>query len=104
VPEFETKNSLDKGGYYTGMQPGSAAYPGFEDYDDVTKDFGDEAEGLLAHALSYVKTGNFSVTTKKVQSLGGINTFSLEQSRNAAIRMDANKFNGMIKAKKFNKK
>jgi carboxyl-terminal processing protease len=41
VPEFETKNSLDKGGYYAGMQPGSAAYPGFEDYDDVTKDFGD---------------------------------------------------------------
>jgi len=103
VPEFETKNSLDKGGYYTGMQPGTTSYPGIEDYDDVTKEFGDESEGLLAHALSYVKTGNFSVSNKRVQSLG-VKTFSLEQSRNAAIRLNADKFNGMIKTKKFNKK
>jgi carboxyl-terminal processing protease len=70
VPEFETKNSADQGGYYTGMLPGSSTYPGFNDKDDLTKDFGDATEGLLAHALNYVKLGTYG-TALKVQSLDG---------------------------------
>jgi carboxyl-terminal processing protease len=104
IPEFETKNSLDKGGYYTGMLPSTTAYPGVEDYDDVTKDFGDPTEGLLAHAISYVKTGTFSVNKTRIQSLSGAQTMSIEQARHAGIQLDANKFNGMIKVKNLKKK
>ena len=100
IPEFETKNSKGQGGYYTGMTPGSADYPGVNDYDDVTKDFGDPTEGLLAHALNYVKTGTYSITTPQIQSLSKAKTFSIDQSNAAAIQLNHNKFNGMV----FNKK
>ncbi|GAB3906305.1 S41 family peptidase [Mucilaginibacter boryungensis] len=88
VPEFETKNSANQGGYYTGMLPGSADYPGFNDKDDLTKDFGDATEGLLAHALNYVKQGTYG-TALKVQSIDGGNT-----TAERAIGQDG--FNGMI--------
>lgn len=73
VPEFETKNSANQGGYYTGMTPGSTDYPGKLDADDLTKDFGDPTEGLLAHALNYVTTGNYGVNLK-IQSTTGVAT------------------------------
>lgn len=70
VPEFETKNSLGNGGYYTGMNPGGN-YPGYNTSgDDLTKDFGDVTESLLSHALNYVKTGTYG-TTLKIQSTDG---------------------------------
>lgn len=70
VPEFETKNSAGQGGYYTGMAPGTADYQGVNDADDLTKDFGDPTEKLLAHALNYVKTGIYGATLQ-VQSING---------------------------------
>jgi carboxyl-terminal processing protease len=87
VPEFETKNSANQGGYYTGMNPGSADYPGYNDKDDLTKDFGDATEGLLAHALNYVKNGTYGVTLK-IQSADG----------QAAVNRNVGQeeFNGMI--------
>jgi carboxyl-terminal processing protease len=96
IPEFETKNSAAQGGYFTGMTPGSADYPGINDYDDVTKDFGDPTEGLLAHALNYVKTGTYAVTTPQVQSLSKVRTFSIVQANSAAIQLDRHKFRGMV--------
>jgi carboxyl-terminal processing protease len=101
VPEFATLNSANQGGYYTGMIPGSSTYPGMQNYDDMTKDFGDPAEGLLALALNYVKTGVYSVQSPQVQSTAttGLRTFSIEQANAAAIQLDGHKFNGMI----FNK-
>jgi len=65
---FETKNAAAQGGYYTGMVPGTADFPGVSDVDDLTKDFGDTTEGLLAHALNFVKNGSFS-TGLKIQSI-----------------------------------
>lgn len=88
VPQFETKNSANQGGYYTGMLPGSATYPGFADKDDLTKDFGDATEGLLAHALNYVKLGTYG-TALKVQSLDGGNAV-------AERHIGPDGFNGMI--------
>jgi hypothetical protein len=88
VPEFETKNSANQGGYFTGMLPGSTDSPGFNDKDDLTKDFGDPTEGLLAHALNYVKLGTYG-TALKVQSLDGGNSVTEH-----AIGQDG--FNGMI--------
>ena len=101
TPEFATMNSSNQGGYYTGMTPGVSPYPGVNDYDDVTRDFGDPAEGLLAHALNYVKTGTYAVQTPKVQSLTapGARIFSLEQANEAAVQLDHHQFNGMV----FNK-
>lgn len=61
TPEFSVKNSLGKGDYYAGFSPGTTGYPGINDYDDPTKDFGDPTEALLAHVLHYVNTGSYSV-------------------------------------------
>ena len=102
IPEFSTKNSAAQGDYYAGMTPGSATYPGVTDYDDVTKDFGDATEGLLAHALNYVKTGTYTAQTQAQNQLLGsdLHTFSMTQSRDAALQMGNHEFSGMI----FNKR
>lgn len=100
VPEFETKNSANKGGYYAGMTPGSADYPGKEDYDDLTKDFGDPTEVLLQHALNFISTGTYDVARPKVQSL----SMSKQQMRDMSIKLDDHKFNGMIGNKTFQRK
>ncbi|WP_374948202.1 S41 family peptidase [Mucilaginibacter sp.] len=98
VPEFETKNADLKGGYYAGMTPGSTEYPGVRASDDVTKDFGDVNEGLLARALTYVKTGTFTSNSPAIQSLSN-KTFSIDQASAAGLMLDNDKFKGMI----FNK-
>lgn len=63
TPEFETKNSADQGGYYSGMMPGSATYPGVFATDDVTRDFGDTNELLLAHAIAYINKGSYNISS-----------------------------------------
>lgn len=100
TPEFETKNSSGQGGYYTGMTPGTTLYPGVLDYDDVTRDFGDPAETLLAHALKYVTSGTYSLNTPQIQGVNNqVRTFSIDQANAAAIQLNQHNFNGMI----FNK-
>lgn len=100
IPEFYTQNSTGQGGYYAGFTPNTAGYPGVQDYDDVTKDFGDPTEGLLAHALNYVKNGTYTLKTPVIQSLSKQTNFSVQAQNKISIKMDQNKFNGMI----FNKK
>ncbi len=95
TPEFYTQNSAGQGGYYSGFTPGTTSYPGVGDYDDVTKDFGDPAEGLLAHVLSYVKTGTYAVKTPIIQSVPG-KTFALQSKKEVSKALDAGKFNGMV--------
>lgn len=97
IPEFSTQNSAGQGGYYGGFTPGTSDYPGFSDYDDVTKDFGDPTEGLLAHALNYVKTGTYAVKAQSIQSLQAkYGTFSIAAQTAAAHKMNQHKFTGMI--------
>jgi carboxyl-terminal processing protease len=96
VPQFETKNSAGQGGYYTGMTPGSATYPGVADYDDATKDFGDTTEVLFHHAVSFIKNGVYPQVKVRPQSLGGTKLLSLKQSNDAAIALEGGRFNGMI--------
>lgn len=95
VPQFVTKNSAGQGDYYDGMLPGSAGYPGIMDYDDVTKDFGDPTEGLLARALNYVKSGNYTSVQSNQTADAGLRSFSAIQPKVAAELSD-HKFNGMI--------
>lgn len=97
IPEFYTQNSAGQGGYYNGFTPGTADYPGVADYDDVTKDFGDPTEGLLAHALNYVKTGTYAVKGQSIQSMQAkYGTFSIAAQTTAAHKMDKHKFRGMV--------
>jgi C-terminal processing protease CtpA/Prc len=98
IPEFYTQNSAGQGGYYTGMTPGSADYPGVLDSDDVTKDFGDPTEGLLAHALHHAQTGSFAVAGSAQRSLT-THAFSLAERRSIELKMSKG-FNGMIVNKK----
>ena len=95
IPEFETKNSQGKGGYYAGMTPGSPEYPGIEIRDDVTKEFGDPEEGLLARAISYVKTGNFSVSGPRIQSVGS-QDLSIAESNRIGLTLEGKKFRGTV--------
>ncbi len=95
VPEFETKNAAGGGGYYTGMKPGTTDYPGYYGLDDITKDFGDPTEKLLANALSYISAGKFLSSVTATQSLGG-STFSIDQQNAAGAALDADKFKGML--------
>ncbi len=97
TPEFSVENSKGQGGYYQGFTPGTTDYPGVEDYDDLTKDFGDPTEGLLAHALNYVVNGTYSVKSPVIQSLpANQKSFSLADHRALAIKMNQNNFTGMI--------
>ncbi|QHS56952.1 hypothetical protein GWR56_15900 [Mucilaginibacter sp. 14171R-50] len=104
IPQFETKNASGNGGYYAGMKPGSTTYPGKLANDDVTKDFGDPAEGLFAYAINYVKNGTFAISGTRIQSANQLKTFSVDQSREVGIQVEGKKFRGMIlndpKAKK----
>lgn len=92
IPEFETKNGKGEGGYYLGMQPGSATYPGKYAIDDLTKDFGDSTEYLLSEALTHVNLGHYSTSTVEIQSINAAkrSTTLLENEINAHT------FNGMI--------
>ncbi len=97
IPEFYTQNSAGQGGYYSGFTPGAPGYPGVSDYDDVTKDFGDPTEKLLAHALNYVQNGTYTVKNQVIQSTPSFaKTLSLREERDLALKFERNKFNGMI--------
>jgi len=94
-PQFYAENSANQGDYYTGMAPGSTAYPGELAGDDVTKDFGDSTEMLLAHALNYVKTGTYAINKPQIESLSK-STLSLHQQSAMALRLNPHKFKGMV--------
>ena len=101
VPEFETKNAATQGGYYAGMTPGSATYPGVDASDDVTHDFGDANEALLAKAILYTTKGTYAVSSALTTlrtgksgsqlSEGQLNNISRDLSRNDVKIMISNK-------------
>jgi len=97
-PQLYVENSANQGGYYTGMAPGTAAYPGLLAADDVTKDFGDSTELLLAHALNFVKNGTYSITTPEIQSLASKQSFSISQAKAVNRNLEVHKLRGMVLA------
>jgi carboxyl-terminal processing protease len=82
------------------MAPGSSTYPGVLAADDVTKNFGDSTEMLLAHALNYVQNGTYSITKPQIQSLSTEKSFSMYQAKAVNRKLLVNKFRGMILAEK----
>ena len=103
TPEFESKNSAGQGGYYAGMTPGSATYPGVQASDDVTHDFGDVNEALLAKAISYTVKGTYSVVNPQVKTLNASRSgmaLSEEQLNHVARDFSRNELNQMIVKRK----
>ncbi|RYE22605.1 MAG: hypothetical protein EOP42_24215, partial [Sphingobacteriaceae bacterium] len=100
TPEFETKNSANAGGYYAGMTPGSATYPGVDANDDVTHDFGDVNEAMLARAISYTTKGTYSVSPAiTTQSIGKGKQLSEEQLNSIVHDFSKNEVKIMISNK-----
>jgi carboxyl-terminal processing protease len=95
-PQLYVENSANQGDYYAGMAPGSATYPGELAGDDITKEFGDSTEMLLAHALNYVKTGSYAIKGPQIQSMATRTSLSLHQERVIALKMNPHKFKPMV--------
>ncbi|MBM3401082.1 MAG: hypothetical protein FJY21_01985 [Bacteroidetes bacterium] len=89
VPMFETKNQRNDGGFFNGMTVD------FTVSDDVTKDFGDSTERLLAAALNFSEKGTFSINNipSKIASAAGMSV--LETERISEV-LEKNIFKGMI--------
>ncbi len=94
IPQFETKNSQNVGGYYTGMTPD------FTVADDVTKDFGDRTEALLAAALNYSEKGTFTLT-KPNTTISSVKSMSVKEAEEMTDEFDRNRFRGMSYDKKL---
>lgn len=95
VPEFETKNQLGNGGYYSGLTVDKQAN------EDLTKAWGDETETLLGYALLYAKTGSFVTTATKSASLSATSTtmpdrLTATEIKGVAESLDQNGIKGMI--------
>lgn len=104
-PQFYVQNSAGQGNYYSGMAPGSADFQGLLAADDVTKEFGDSTETLLSHALNYVKTGTYAISTPQVQSLSANKAaFSLHQQSAIALTMEKQKYKLMTFSNKLKAK
>jgi C-terminal processing protease CtpA/Prc len=98
VTQFETRNQKNYGGFYEGLVVDKTLA------DDVTKDFGDEKEALLAAALAYSEKGFFSVSSKG-NTLSSISGMSVSEEKVLNEILERNKFNGMIddRPRKFKK-
>lgn len=59
---FQTFNSVGYGSYFSGMEVDKVVY------DDLTKDFGDAEEGMIAEALHYARSGSFSTDVVGLQA------------------------------------
>ncbi len=67
---FQTFNSVGNGGYFGGMEVDKLVY------DDLTKDFGDPEEDMIAEALYYARHGGFSADRVSLQARAAGRTIS----------------------------
>jgi carboxyl-terminal processing protease len=100
TPEFSVLNSAGQGGYYSGFTPAASGYPGLFADDDVTKEFGDPTEGLLAHILNDINTGNYTTQTSVNQNLRSTNRALIQHAHASFLKLNKHQFSGMV----FNKK
>lgn len=97
TPEFSVENSNNQGGYYGGFTPGTTTYPGVNDYDDLTKNWGDPSEGLLSDILSYANTGTYAVHKQAIQSLNANSrAFAFSPAMPKKLMLNPHKFIGMV--------
>lgn len=94
IPQFETKNQLGQGEYFSGMAVDKDVA------DDITKDFGDPAEKMLAQALYYSANNNFSALAKDNNTLSSTSGAARAQIDAANEKLDHG-FKGMVETRKL---
>lgn len=90
IPQFQTKNSQNAGDYFAGMAVDK------QDFDDVTKEFGDPTERYLAYALTYAEKGTFAIANEKIPAISSTRPLTRDQVERVTRRLDQHKFNGMV--------
>jgi len=93
IPQFETKNSLNQGGYFDGMAVDK------DDFDDIGKDFGDPQERLLANALSYAEKGTFLAVRSGADRISSISPLVKEDVERINEQINSHDFRGMVETK-----
>ncbi|WP_316832015.1 S41 family peptidase [Pedobacter aquatilis] len=93
IPQFQTKNQLNQGDYFDGMTVDK------DIADDVTKDFGDTSEKLLAQALNYSANGAFTSYLKD-NTISSTSALSRMQMEDLTGKID-HEFKGMIETRKL---
>jgi carboxyl-terminal processing protease len=93
IPQFQTKNQSGQGDYFSGMAVDKDVT------DDLTKDFGDPTEKMLAQALYYSANNNFSALAKDnvLSSTSGATRVQID----AANEKLNHEFKGMIETRKL---
>jgi len=81
LAQSESRNSQGKADYYQGMVPGGN-FSGVVVEDDLTKDFGDPAEAMLARALNFIEKGTYTIA--------GLRSTSAENSTENIMLRQAN--------------
>ena len=98
IPQFQTKNSLSQGEYFTGMTVDK------EDADDITKEFGDPTERYLSYALNYADKGVFSVAPSAKQTVSSTRKLTSAETDMLTHELDKGTFKGLINDHKFKAK
>ncbi len=93
IPQFETKNSLNQGGYYDGLAVDR------DDFDDIGKDFGDPTERLVANALSYAEKGSFLAVKTGGDRISSTNAISNQEVESLNKQLNKNDFKGMVETR-----
>ncbi|WP_082036039.1 S41 family peptidase [Pedobacter lusitanus] len=98
MPNFETKNARNEGGYYTGIKPDV-----LDEYDDPEYVFGDERENYMSKALNVLAPSG--TTTQGVASTGSrrANTESFRSQQIKPVNPNS-EFVGMIERRHLPKK
>ena len=93
IPQFQTKNQLDQGDYFSGMTVDKDVT------DDLTKDFGNPAEKMLAQALYYSVNNTFMALAKD-NTLSSTSGATKVQIAAANEKLD-HEFKGMVETRKL---
>lgn len=94
IASFESKNSKDEGGYYSGMTPDIKDTNSGDLFDDATHDFGDPNESYLKRALNTLApVAAFSAKVSTLESNKNVNNGALKA---LPLIKPAEKFNGMV--------
>ncbi|WP_423148138.1 S41 family peptidase [Rubrolithibacter danxiaensis] len=94
IPEFETKNQQEVGGYYTGMAVDK------EGYEDLSKKFGDPSEVYLSYALNHAANGTFSVSNPSISAISSTKFKSSSAGQKITAEFGNIEFKGMISVPK----
>ncbi|GAA4199103.1 S41 family peptidase [Pedobacter jeongneungensis] len=91
IPQFQTKNQLDQGNYFSGMTVDKDVA------DDLSKDFGDPSEKMLAQALYYSANNNFTALARD-NNLSSTSGATRGQIDAANEKLD-HEFKGMVETR-----